>query len=316
MATLESNPHLSDHVELFRYLRTLVDTAEQTRDPYPKFALVEAYWHIGRIIVETEQDGQERADYGIHLIESLSQQLTQAFGKGYSLPNMWRFKQFFLAFQILSTNGRELINLRQHLRIELSWSHYRFLMQLENKQERAFYVHQAADERWTVRMLQKLVRSRYYYQTALGEDQLLADTRKLGTTDPTPLSQRVSAVGGTPRTRLATIRKILLERHVGYAFVSQRQFISVAGQDRWIELVFFHYVLNRFILVQLAEHDPGSTTILRQLIDTYLDKQTATISKPPIGLLINQAAHVKVVTASAELVLSPNEDASLPRSFV
>ena len=88
-------PNYSQPVELFRYLRTLVDSAEASRGPFPKFALVEAYWHIGRIIVEIEQQGQQRADYGIHLIETLSQQLTDVFGKGYSLPNMWRFKQFF-----------------------------------------------------------------------------------------------------------------------------------------------------------------------------------------------------------------------------
>src|SRR5919199_6341414 len=99
-----------EHVELFRYLRTLVDTAESDRITFPKFALVEAYWHIGRIVVEIEQAGQERADYGIHLIENLSYQLTQAFGKGYGLSNMWRFKQIFLAFPILAGNGREFTN--------------------------------------------------------------------------------------------------------------------------------------------------------------------------------------------------------------
>ena len=118
-----------EYTELFRYLRSLVDTTQKSHDPHPQFALVEAYWHVGRIVVETEQDGQERADYGIHLIEMLSQRLTQSFGKGYSLPNLWRFKQFYLAFPILSTNGRELANLRQHLRTELKWSHYRLLMQ-------------------------------------------------------------------------------------------------------------------------------------------------------------------------------------------
>ena len=303
-----------EYTELFRYLRTLVNSEQKSLDPHPQFALVEAYWHIGRIVVETEQDGQERADYGIHLIEQLSQRLTQEFGKGYSLPNMWRFKQFYLAFPILSTNGRELPSLRNYLRTELRWSHYRLLMQLENKQERAFYIQQAADERWSVRILQRLVNSRYYYQTALGEDHLLAGIKKIagsgtGTSSPTPstLSHPLPL-----RTRLANIRKNLLEQYVGYAFVAQRQYVSVLRQDNWVELVFFHYVLNRFVLIQLANHDPASIAGFRQLLDAYLDKQPPTMNKYPIGFLINPAGAVKVMTTSYEPVLPPDEGITLP----
>lgn len=307
----------SQHIELFRYLRQLVDTAERARSPSPKFALVEAYWHIGRIVVETEQNGQERADYGIHLIEFLSQRLTEVFGKGYSLPNMWRFKQFFLAFPILSTDGRELTSLRQHLRTELCWSHYRLLMQLENLQERNFYLHQAADERWPVRLLQQLVRSRYYYQTALGEGHLLAGTTKIVTANgaATGTSPTLSAVGGTPRTRLANIKKTLLERYVGYAYVAQRQFLSVAGQDRWAELVFFHYVLNRFVLVQLGEHDPVNRAAFTQLVDAYVARQPPQLSTLPIGLLISEKGLIKYITSTSEKSLSIEQTSLLPLSM-
>jgi|GEM_PF-2558315 len=302
-------------VELFRYLRTLIDSAEVSRGPFPKFALVQAYWHIGRIIVEIEQQGQQRADYGIHLIESLSQQMTTVFGKGYSLPNMWKFKQFFLAFPIPFTNGRELVNLQQHLRTELCWSHYRVLMQLQNMPERAFYIHQAADEQWTVRFMQRMIRTRYYHQVGLGELQLLPHAPAVsgkksasqGFTVPT-----LSAVGGTARTRLANIKKILLEQYVGYAFVAQRQYVSVAGQDRWAELVFFHYVLKRFVLVQLNEHDLVNTTQFRLLLDAYVARQPPTVDQPPVGLLINQVGTVKTQTTSYEMVLPSDEASALP----
>lgn len=304
-------------IELFRYLRTLVDNAETARNPYPKFALVEAYWHIGRIIVEIEQHGQQRADYGIHLIETLSQNLTEAFGKGYSLPNMWKFKQFFLAFPILSTNGRELTNLRQHLRTELCWSHYRILMQLNDLQERAFYIQQAADERWPVKFMQRMIDTRYYHQVALGGQELLPSSPR-STNKSTPQlspAPTPSAVGGTARTRLATIKKILLERHVGYAFVAQRQFISVAGKDRWAEIVFFHFVLNRFVLVELGEHDPVTTTQFRLLLDGYVAKQPSAVDKLPIGFLVNQAGVVKIQTTSHEPAMPTDEEIILPRQF-
>ena len=308
---------LSEPVELFRYLRTLVDTAEASRDRFPKFALVEAYWHIGRIVVEIEQHGQTRADYGIHLIESLSQQLSDTYGKGYGLSNMWRFKQFFLAFQILATEGREFEQLRQHLRAELYWSHYRLLMQLDDPQERNFYIQQAADQRWTVTFMQRMIKNRYYHKSALNEQNLLPvlpDSTGKSTRRVT-LTPTLSVSSNKARTRLSGIKKIVLERYVGYAFVAQRQFVSVAGQDQWVELVFFHYVLNRFILVQLGEHDPATTTHLRSLLDSYSIKQPPTIDKPPVGLLINQSGVVMIQTTSQEPVLAPDQEAVLPRHF-
>lgn len=302
-----------ESIELFRYLRTLVNKAEASLTPHPKFALVEAYWHIGRIIVEIEQQGQHRAEYGIHLIEILSEKLTNTFGKGYSLPNMWRFKQFFLAFPILSTNGIEFINLRDHLRAELSWSHYRILMQISNIPERTFYIQQAADEQWTVRFLQRMIKSKYYYLVGLEEKQLPYTEKK----EPSAQGRsiRLSAVGGTPRTRLANIKKILLERYVGYAFVAQRHYVSVNGQDRWVELVFFHYIHNRFVLIQLTEHDPASIAQFKMVLDCYEKSHHHTMAKPPIGFLVNQQGKIKVLTTSHEVAIPQEEAMLLPREF-
>lgn len=312
-------PDPSQPVELFRYLRTLVDSANASLSPYPKFALVEAYWHIGRIIVEVEQQGQERADYGIHLIETLSQQMTEAFGKGYSLPNMWKFKQFFLAFPILSTNGRELTDLRQHIRTELCWSHYRLLMQLGNLAERAFYIQQAADEQWTVRFMQRMIQTRYYYQVGLGELQLLPKSdnpsKELGKSKVAGTAPTLPTIGSTARTRMANIKKMLLEQYVGYAFVAQRQFVSVAGQDRWAELVFFHYFFNRFILIQLGEHGPADTAQFRLLLDGYASKQSPAIDKPPIGFLLSNVGRVQVVLSSSEAVLPADVRLTLPQTL-
>ena len=158
----ESVENRPDYTELHQYLRQLVDPAQQSLQRRPEFAKVEAYWHIGRIIVETEQQGQERADYGIHLIEELSQILTRAYGKGYKTTNLWTFRQFYLTYLIPRTLCGELTSLRQTIRDELMWSHYRLLIQIEDHLERAFYLDKAADDQWSVRTLQKLIRSRYY----------------------------------------------------------------------------------------------------------------------------------------------------------
>jgi predicted nuclease of restriction endonuclease-like (RecB) superfamily len=301
---------LPESTELFLFLRTLVSTATDNEGPYARFALVEAYWNIGRIIVEIELKGQERADYGIHVIEALSDQLTITFGKGYSLPNMWRFKQFFLAFRILSTKGREFEMLRKQLRRELKWSHYRFLTKIKDEKERSFYMNQAADEGWTVRFLQRMVQLDYYDKVALSGTELMPTQTSGISSSPT-----LSVVGGASRTRLANLKKMLLEKFVGYAFVGQRQYISISGQDKWIELVFFHFVVNRFVLIQFGEHNPIIIAQFIEILNAYEQKQPPATSKLPIGFLINSNGVNKLLTTQFEATLSEEESANFPLSF-
>ena len=191
-------------------------------------------------------------------------------------------------------------------------------MQLENLQERAFYIQQAANEQWTVRFMQRMIRTRYYYQVGLGEMQLVPTNDSTSAAMPVKRlasAPTLSAVGGTARTRLANIKKMLLEQYVGYAFVAQRQYVSVAGQDRWVELVFFHFVLNRFVLVQLGETDPATVAQFRMLLDGYIARQPPTVDKQPIGLLVNQNGGVKIQTSSQETVLPLDDQSALPVQF-
>jgi predicted nuclease of restriction endonuclease-like (RecB) superfamily len=191
-------------------------------------------------------------------------------------------------------------------------------MQLDNLQERAFYIQQSADEGWTVRFMQRMIRTGYYHQVALGSQELIGSDRaksgnglaRRGSAAPT-----LSTIGGTARTRLASIRRLLLERYVGYAFVAQRQFVSVGGAERWAELVFFHFVLNRFILIQLGHHDPTTTAQFRLLLDAYIARQPPTVTSQPIGFLIDPNGLVKIQTTSYEPVLPAEEESTLPRSF-
>lgn len=302
------------YTELHAFLRQLVSpTLQPTR--YAEFAKVEAYWHIGRIIVETEQAGQVRADYGIHLVEELADRLTKNFGRGYGVTNLWRFKQFYLAFQILPTQWRELPSLRNTLRQELTWSHYRLLMQLTNSQERAFYLQQAADEQWSVRLLQKLIRSRYYFQIAKGENTFPDKQQISKLTTTANDSEKDTKNTQHRRTRVANLKKVLLERYVGYAFIGQRQYVSVEGQDYWIDLVFYQVVLQRYLLIQLAEHDPAATARFRELADTYKAKLPPGTTSLPIGLLVNKKGIVKIITSANELSVQEEFTRQLPTTL-
>ena len=118
-------------------------------------AMVQSYWHIGRLIVEHEQQGQTRAAYGQQQLQYLSQQLTATFGKGFDTSNLRNMRQFFLAFPICDTVCREL-----------SWSHYRLLMRIEDSKARAWYMQQTLEQHWSVRALERQI-SKLYYERLL-----------------------------------------------------------------------------------------------------------------------------------------------------
>ena len=111
-------------------------------------AMVEAYWEIGRQIVEAQGD---RAEYGKHLMEYLSERLTKEFGRAYTKRDLHYMRQFYLAFPIVNT-----------LCSQLSWSHYRLLMRVEDERKRLFYMREAVDQRWTVRQLDREIHYFYY----------------------------------------------------------------------------------------------------------------------------------------------------------
>src|SRR5262249_14485685 len=112
--------------------------------------LLNTYWEIGRLIVEDEQKGKAKAAYGKSVLKMLSQQLTQAFGKGYDETNLRNIRQFYLAFPI-----------RDALRHELSWTHYRLISRIDNQSLRMQYVQHAIDAGWDTRMLQRNISTRY-----------------------------------------------------------------------------------------------------------------------------------------------------------
>ena len=122
-------------------------------------AMVQSYWHIGRLIVEHEQQGQTRAAYGQQQLQYLSQQLTATFGKGFDTSNLRNMRQFFLAFPICDTVCREL-----------SWSHYRLLMRIEDSKARAWYMQQTLEQHWSVRALERQISKLYYERLLSSQD--------------------------------------------------------------------------------------------------------------------------------------------------
>ncbi len=136
-----------------RYLNIvdILQTARQNAYRAANFAMVEAYWNIGRLIVEEEQKGKQRADYRTYQIKNISIKLNADFGKGFSEQSLWNMRLFYLRFPILSA-----------LRRELTWTHYKLLMRVENEDALSYYIQEAVEQNWSVRALERQINSLYY----------------------------------------------------------------------------------------------------------------------------------------------------------
>ena len=128
--------------------------------------MVEAYWKVGRRIVEEEQQGKERAEYGKYLIPDLAIRLQKEFGKGFTESNLKYFRMLYLAYP--ADRGRSI---RHALRDELSWTHYRLLLGVEKPEARTWYMNEAADQNWSTRALERQINSLYYERLLMSRDK-------------------------------------------------------------------------------------------------------------------------------------------------
>lgn len=145
--------------QFYEQIKHILETARQKAYTAANSAMVEAYWNIGRHIVE-RQGGEDRAEYGSGLIKELSAQMTKDFGKGFTIANLKNMRQFYLTFP----NGYAL-------RSELSWSHYRLLMRVENERARSFYLDECVKSRWSTRQLERQVNTLFYERLLSSKDK-------------------------------------------------------------------------------------------------------------------------------------------------
>lgn len=131
--------------KFYNEIKNILNIARNKVYKTANFVMVEAYWNIGKSIIE-EQGGNEKAEYGAGLIKELSKQMTQDFGKGFTVTNLKYMRQFYLMFP----NGHAL-------RDELSWTHYRLLIKVENDNAREFYMQEAVKSQWSTRQLERQI---------------------------------------------------------------------------------------------------------------------------------------------------------------
>jgi len=264
-------------------------------------AMVDAYWNIGRMIVEEQQRGQGRAEYGSALLKNLSIRLTREFGKGFTETNLKYFRQFYQAFPAQTASG-----IRHTLCDQLAWSHYRLLMRVEKPAARAWYLKEAADQNWSVRALERQINSLYYERLLMSRDKAavteemqqktvpLAPTPQDFIKDPYVL-EFLDIPDAYPFREAALeqaiidqIQAFLLELGKGFAFVARQKRISTETKDFYIDLVFYNYLLKCFVLIDLKSQELSHQDIgqMDMYVRLYEDKIKAPEDNPTVGIIL------------------------------
>jgi len=285
-------------------------------------AMVEAYWQIGRMIVEEEQQGKERAEYGITLIKNLANRLTKDFGRGFSEQSLRNFRQFYLCFPIRSAPRSELEQpianaadkeqldsseaIRSAPRSELTWTHYRLLIRVQNPKARAYYLKEAAEQNWSSRALERQINSFYYERLLASREQEpvidemrqqtapLVDRPEDFIKDPYVLEFLNLADRASFHEReleqaiIDKLQAFMLELGKGFAFVARQQQIRTEIKHFFIDLVFYNFILKCFVLLdlktgELTHQDIGQMDMYVRL---YEDKFKRADDNPTIGIIL------------------------------
>jgi predicted nuclease of restriction endonuclease-like (RecB) superfamily len=292
-ARMNDSPTLPPNLLLA--LRELIAQGRQRALHAVDMVQVQTCWEVGRHIVEFEQGGQTRAEYGTRLLPQLAENLTREFGKGFDERNLRNMRAFFLAFPNWNA-----------LRSNLSWTHYRLLLRVDDARARDWYMREAASQNWSTRALERQIGTLYYERLLASSDRDSVTTEAERHLAALPTSPRefvrdpvLLEFLGLPDTGrlleasleqalMDKLQAFLLELGKGFAFVARQQRISTETQDFYIDLVFYNYLLKCFVLIdlktgQLTHQDIGQMDMYVRMYD---DLRRNEGDNPTVGILL------------------------------
>jgi len=247
---------------LLQEISKVIAQARQRVQQLINTAMVQCYWQIGHLIVEHEQQGNIRASYGKQQLQQLSKQLTLEFGKGFDVRNLRNMRSFYLSYPN-----------RNAVRTDLSWTHYRSLIRIKNAKARAWYEQEAVEK--IIELEEKGLRT----QDVLRDPYIL---------DFLNLPQQQLHESNIEQALLDNVQGFLLELGKGFAFVGRQQRIHTEDQDFYIDLVFYHFKLKCFLLIdlklgKLSHQDVGQMDTYVRIFD---QQQREKDDNPTIGLIL------------------------------
>ena len=278
----------------------IIESSQKAAYQAVNTTLVQRNWMIGYRIAEEEFGGEERSEYGLKVIKKLSKELTNLYGKGYDRGTLYRCLRFYRMFPEI------VASLRQQSGTILSWTHYRILLQVEDKKARDWYEKEAAEQTWSVRTLQRNISSQYYYRMLQTQKQELVENEmkeltaefqndKLEFIKNSVVAEFLGLASNTDFTEsdleksiLTNLQKFLMELGKGYAFVARQQHIHTEKKDYFIDLVFYNYILKCFVLIdmktkEITHQDVGQ---MDMYIRMYDELKRSEGDNPTIGIVL------------------------------
>jgi predicted nuclease of restriction endonuclease-like (RecB) superfamily len=310
-------------ISLYERVSALIGAARSQVRSTVNQAMVMTYWRIGQCIVEDEQAGEAQAEYGKAVIHGLSERLTVEFGQGFDPRNLRNMRQFYLLFPNWNA-----------VRSDLSWTHYRLLLKVENEAARAWYMVEAATEGWSTRALERQINSFYYERLLSSQDQRLVRSEaaeNLSGLSPRDvlkdpyvlefleLGERQSFTESELESALiGQLQAFLLELGKGFSFVARQRRISLEGEHFYVDLVFYNYLLKCFVLIdlklgKLTHQDIGQMDTYVRL---YEERFRGADDNPTLGLILcsekNEAIAKYSVLADGQQIFASKYRLVLP----
>ena len=270
-----------------------IESARQRAIQVVNNELLKANWEIGKYIVEYEQHGNEKAEYGSSLLTNLSKDLKSRFGKGFSKSNIYLMRQFYLKYQIFqSVTGK------------LTWTHYAELLGVSDDYARGFYEKQAVNDNWSVRELKRQISSSLFERLALSQDKkgvlklsekgLIISQPKDIVKDPYILEfLQISEEYRMTESKLEqkiidNLQTFLLELGKGFSFVGRQYRITLDNDHYYVDLLFYHRILKCFVLIDLKTKHVKHQDIgqMNMYLNYFKSEENTQGDNPPIGIVL------------------------------
>jgi len=281
---------------MIEQIETLLVNARRKVAAEVNTTLLSTYWQIGRLIVENEQQHNNRAEYGRQTLKTLSKILTQKFGKGFSVSNLQSMRRFYLTHEK-----------QQTVSVKLSWSHYCELLIISDEQKRSFYEKECEKARWSVRELKRQIESSLFERLLLSngnanKEKVLSLSQKgneiekpediirdpyvfefLGLPEDKPFME-----SDLEATLVAQIEKFLLELGRGFMFVGTQQRVTFNNHHYYVDMVFYNKILRSYVLIELktVKLMPESVGQLNMYLNYYSNEINDEDDNPPIGIIL------------------------------
>ena len=278
---------------IYKEIKSILEQARNKVYKVANSTMVEVYWNIGRVIVE-KQGGNNKAEYGAALIKNLSKKMTKEFGKGFTVANLKNMRQFYLIFQKSYA-----------LRSELTWTHYRLLMRVENENARNFYIEECIKSNWSTRQLERQITTLFYERLLSSKDKekvskeiykLEPQIKKaediikdpyvlefLGLPENTNFLEK-----NLEQALIDHLQKFLLELGRGFSFVARQKRITFDGRHFYIDLVFYNYLLKCFVLIDLKVGDLTHQDLgqMQMYVHYFEEEMMNEGDNSPIGIVL------------------------------